>query len=284
MATLLSLKRRINAAKNVSKTTKAMQMIAASKLKRAQDAALNARPYVEKLTVLAQDASAKTTAVTKHPYMESPADNHKTLLIAISPDKGLCGGLITNLTKEFLSFIDTEKDVPCIIVGKKIEQQVVKLPNEVLATFNFGNTLPTFDMVFPLKKLIDDYYLTGKVARVMVLTTDFANFFSQTPRISQLLPLTLPEQEVKADTYQIVEPSIDALVPTLLEHYVEMTLFQTLLESYLSEQASRMITMQNATNNAKDIIESLQLEYNKTRQANITSELLDLMGGRAIHG
>lgn len=284
MATLLSLKRRINAARNVSKTTKAMQMIAASKLKRAQDAALSARPYVEKLTALSQDATAKTMDTKKHPYMLSTAENHKTLLIAISPDKGLCGGLIANLTKEFLSFLDGNKDSSCIVVGKKIEQQVVKLPNEVLASFNFGNTLPTFDMVYPIKKLIDEYYLSGQVSTVKILTTDFANFFSQTPTVTTLLPVTLSEQTQKLESFQLVEPSLEELVPSLLEHYVEMNLFQALLESYLSEQASRMITMQNATNNAKDIIESLQLEYNKTRQANITSELLDLIGGRAIHG
>ncbi|MBI5044755.1 MAG: ATP synthase F1 subunit gamma [Candidatus Levybacteria bacterium] len=285
MATLISLRRRIKAAQNVSKTTRAMQMIAASKLKRAQDAALAGRPYVQKLTELAQDITLRTEDAKKHPFMRLSIDNDKTLLIAIAPDKGLCGGLVTNLLREFFIYSRDEKNAQMIVVGKKLENQVVKLQNEVLAAFHFGTTLPTFDVVFPIIKLINEYYLSGKVQSVKVLYTDFVSFFNQSPKVVQLLPISLPEssdQEKKnvAQADMLYEPSLEEMVPELLKHYLEMSLFQYFLETYLSEQAARMIAMQNATNNAKDIISGLKLEYNKTRQAKITGELLDIIGGR----
>jgi len=286
MATLLSLKRRITAASNISKTTKAFQMIAASRLKKAQDATLASRPYVQKLTELAQDLSTKKDEKMNHPYISSPAMNTKTLVIALSPDKGLCGGLVTNLIKEFYQYTHEDKDASYIVVGKKIEGQVTKLENEIIASFAFGTTLPTFDMVYPLTKLIDEYYLSGKVSQVKVLYTDFDSFFSQTPKIATLLPIVIPEEkETKTESsFQLYEPSIETMLPSLLKQYMEMNLFQFMLESYLSEQAARMIAMQNATDNARDIIEELKLEYNKTRQAKITSELLDITGGSVHNG
>ncbi len=282
MATLISLRRRIRAAQNVSKTTRAMQMIAASKLKRAQDAALAGRPYVSKLTELAQEVTLRTTDAQKHPYMQLSVDTNKTLLIAISPDKGLCGGMITNILREFFGYTRDNKETEMIVVGKKLENQVVKLPNEVLATFHFGTTLPTFDVVFPIINLINDYYLSGKVSSVKVLYTDFVSFFTQSPKVVQLLPIALPEvtEEKPTNEFMLYEPNLSEMVPTLLKHYLEMSLYQYFLETYLSEQAARMLAMQNATNNAKDIIDGLKLEYNKTRQAKITGELLDIIGGR----
>lgn len=261
-----------------------MQMIAASKLKRAQEAALSGRPYVQKLTELAQEVTFRTQDAKKHPYMRLSVDTNKTLLIAIAPDKGLCGGLVTNLLKEFFSYAKEEADSQMIVVGKKLETQVVKLPNEILATFHFGTTLPIFDVVFPIIKLINEYYLSGKVSSVKVLYTDFVNFFNQSPKVIQLLPIALPEQteeKTSSSEFMLYEPKLEDMIPELLKHYLEMSLFQYFLETYLSEQAARMLAMQNATNNAKDIIASLQLEYNKTRQAKITSELLDIIGGRS---
>lgn len=193
MANILALKRRIQAAQNVSKTTKAMQMIAASKLKKAQQATLSSRPYLAKLTELAQDLSTKVSDKQVHPYMQPKAVSGKTLLIALAPDKGLCGGLLTNLIKEFLTYTDNNTDTSYVVIGKKLEPQIVHLQNEVLAAFHFGTSLPTFDMVYPIKKIIDDYYLSGKVDSVKILSTEFTSIFTQTPKISQLLPLVLPE-------------------------------------------------------------------------------------------
>jgi len=284
MATLLSLKRRIKAAQNVSKTTKAMQMIATSKLKRAQEAALSSRPYVTKLTELTQAITLQTADAHKHPYMILNTDAKGTLLIALAPDKGLCGGLITNLIKEFFTSVKASENTSLIIMGKKLENQAVRVNKDIIASFNFGTKLPPFSSVFPIIKLINDYYLTGKVQSVKVLYTDFDNLFTQRPKVLTILPISLPEAGVaKSDELTLYEPSLPELVPSLLTHYLEMSLYQLLLESFLSEQAARMVAMQNATNNAKDIIEELRLEYNKTRQSKITSELLDIVGGRSMN-
>lgn len=284
MATLISLKRSIKAAQNVSKTTRAMQMIAASRLKRAQEATLSSRPYVQKLTELTQKLSTKVNDKDKHPYMTLSTTDNKTLLIALSPDKGLTGGLVTNLLREFMQYMTKNDNSSYILIGKKFESQVVKMKNEVIATFHFGTTLPTLDIVYPLITLINDYYLSGKVTSVKVLYTNFNNFFSQTPTVTQLLPIALPEAsetKTQEDT-MLYEPSISEMMPQLLKHYLEMSLYQFILESFLSEQAARMIAMQNATNNAKDIIQAYKLEYNKTRQAKITNELLDIIGGKGV--
>lgn len=281
MATLLSLKRRIQAAQNVSKTTKAMQMIAASKMKRAQDSALSTRPYVEKLTDLTINALSNKPEGFSHPYLKENASG-KELVLVLSPDKGLCGGLITNLLKEFLSYQKQNPETAYILVGKKAEIQVTKLGKEVVANFNFGTSQPSYDMVYPLIKLIDDYYLSGKVDSVKVLYTKFNNVFTQHPVITQILPLSfsteLSKEEQENPREYIYEPNVATLLPQLLAQYMEMSLYQFLLESFVSEQGARMLAMQNATTNANDIISELRLEYNKTRQAKITSEILDITG------
>lgn len=277
MASILALKRRINAAQNVSKTTRAMQMIAASKLKRAQDAALASRPYVEKLTTLTQNIVFKKDEKVNHPYIEQKQTTGKSLLIVLSPDKGLCGGLITNLLKEFLLYNKTSINTSYIVIGKKIEGQIIRLNKEIIASFAFGTTLPAFDMIYPISKLIDQYYVGAQVDSVKILSSRFVNIFTQQPKINTILPIEIPLNDKEKQEY-IFEPSISELLPTLLKHYVEMNIYQSLLENFASEQAARMMAMQNATNNAKDIISDLKLEYNKTRQAKITSEILDISG------
>lgn len=281
MASLLLLKRRISAAQNVSKTTRAMQMIAASKLKHAQDAALSAKRYSEKLSSISQNLASKITDKDIHPYITTKLNSKKNLIITVSPDKGLCGGLITNLVKEFLDL--QNKDLEYVVVGKKIESKVAHLSgNQIIASFSFGTTLPTFDMVFPVTRIVDDYYAGKRVGSVKILYSSFVSIFTQTPIVETLLPITIPiQKEVISEPY-IFEPNLNVLLPTLLKHYLEISIYRILLESFASEQASRMIAMQNATTNAKEVIEELRLEYNKSRQSKITNEILDISntGGR----
>lgn len=255
-----------------------MQMIAASKLKKAQDAVTAGRPYVSKIADLLDDLLSEAKKDYTHPYLETRSKSNKTLLLILSPDKGLCGGLITNLTKEFIKFQNETPDVSYIIIGKKLEGQVIHFTEEIVATLPFGTTLPTYEKIFPLLELIKDYYDTGKVSSVKVLTAEYVSLFSQAPKVIDLLPLNPQKTEAdeKKDDFFLFEPGKKELLDSLLLHYLEMTLFQQLMEAYLSEQAARMISMQNATTNANDIIEELQLEYNKARQAKITSEILDV--------
>ena len=276
MATLLNIKRRIKTAGNISKTTKAMQMISTSKLKKGQEAAVSSKPYVEKLDYLSKSIVKKIDSDNLHDYMKTSNINAK-LLIVISPDKGLSGGLITNLIREIIHFNQNGK-IFYITVGKKAEHAVASLNKDIIATFPFGNTLPDFDVVYPLLKIIDEYFLGKKVSEVKILSTKFVSVFTQTPQISDLLPVRITNG-VKENDVTIFEPNLNEILPDLLQHYLEMILYQNLLESYASEQAARMIAMKNATDNALDIISELQLEYNKTRQEKITNELLDIEGG-----
>jgi F-type H+-transporting ATPase subunit gamma len=163
MANTILLQRRIKTARNVSKTTRAMQMIAASKLKKAQEAALSSRPYVEKLSVVTKNITTKIETMSRPAYMKQTHTTGKTLLIIIAPDKGLCGGLITNLIKEVLKR-DHKNDL-YVTIGKKVENTVIYLGKDLIASFPFGNTLPSFDVVYPLTKIIDEHFLSGKLSR-----------------------------------------------------------------------------------------------------------------------
>ena len=281
MATLLILKRRMRTASNVSKTTKAFQMISASKLKKAQNAAESSKPYVEKLDSISKALERRVDKENLHQYMILPEDINAKLLIIISPDKGLCGGLVTNLLREVLHYNNNEKTY-YITVGKKAERAVASLNKEVIASFPFGTSLPQFEMVFPIAKLVNEYFLNKKVAEVAILSTKFTSVFSQVPGFNTLLPVKLAETVEADKSVTLFEPNVDMLLPDLLQHYLEMVIYQSLLEAYASEQASRMIAMKNATDNAFDIIFELKLEYNKTRQEKITNELLDIGGGLQI--
>ncbi len=284
MATILALKRRINAAKNVSKTTKAMQMIAASKLKRAQNAVASSKPYVNKISEILENLLEEAKKGYTHPYLSPTEKTGKTLLLVLSPDKGLCGSLVANLLKEFIRYRDNSEETTYVLVGKKLEGQVVNLGKETIAAFPFGTSIPTFDKVYPLLQIIDEYYNGGKVDSVKILTAEYINIFTQKPKVTNLLPVNfdLSEREEKNDEFYLFEPNKKVLLDSLLSHYVEMALYHQLIESFLSEQASRMMSMQNATDSANDIIDDLQLEYNKTRQAKITSELLDITGASIV--
>jgi len=276
MATLLTLKRRIKTTRNVSKTTKAMQMISASKLKKAQTSAESSKPYVEKLANISKSITQKIEADEKSEYMKTPNVNYK-LIIVISPDKGLCGGLVTNLARELIHYNSKDK-LYFITIGKKAENIVSKLDKDIIASFPFGTSLPEFDIVYPISKIVDEYFINKKVSEVLILSTKFSSVFAQYPNISSLLPVKLDESKL-SDKITLFEPNVKELLPDLLQHYLEMVIYQSLLESYASEQAARMIAMKNATDNANDMIAELNLEYNKSRQEKITNELLDISGG-----
>lgn len=276
MATTILLKRRILTARNVAKTTKAMQLIAASKLKRAQEATLGARPYVQRLTSLAKMLTLRLhNTATIPPYMKYEEGATESLLFIFSSDKGLCGALFSNLLRQFIAL---DKDNRVIVaMGKKIERFVAHYQKQsLIASFPFGNIIPPFDLVYPLLSLIDEYFLTKKVREVKILYNHFSNVFTQTPTIVNLLPITLEQESQQHPTFQLFEPNIADILPKLLRRYLEMNVYQYMLESYVSEQAARMIAMKNATDNAKDIIEELTLDYNKARQARITNEILDI--------
>lgn len=274
MANLLQLKKRITTAQNVSKTTRAMQLIAASKLKRAQNAALSSRPYIEKLASVSKRSIREIKGQESSLYLKKANSALPELLIVFAPDKGLCGSLVGSIISETLKYSDQNKNLKFVLVGNKLEK--LALSHDILASFYLGTTLPSFGAIFPVLQIVDEYYKEEKVGKVTVLYPKFVSLFIQTPTITSLLPVEMTDEEEIKDEYTMFEPSAEEIVPSLLRHYLEISLFQFFIESFLSEQAARMISMKNATDNAVDVIEALKLDYNKTRQEKITNEILDI--------
>lgn len=272
------LKNRIKSASNISKIAKAMEMISASKIKKAQDAVENNRPYSEKITEIVEKALASVDLESfSHEYLKINNSNKK-LLVAISPDKGLCGSLPTNLTKKLSELID--KDTLIITIGKKIAKFASKSGGQLIASFPMGTALPQYSNIFPIIDLINQYFMGGKVGSVAIVLTEFKSIFLQVPHVTQLLPL-IPAigqtniEKIEPTGYSF-EPNINVVLQELLPYFIEVKLYYYLIHAFTSEQAARMIAMQNAKNNALDIADFLTLTYNKARQAKITNELLDL--------
>jgi F-type H+-transporting ATPase subunit gamma len=254
-----------------------MEMISASKIKRAQEAVQNNKPYAQKILDFTTRLSQNSEKTFTHPYLtKNPSD--QKLIIVFSPDRGLCGALNTNLAKAFLQI---PKDAKVIVNGKRAAQFIAKMGITPIAVFDSGTTLPGYQRVYELVELINEHFLTKKVGSVDVIYSDFVSFFTQTPTQKTVLPLQLPQGDVPPSSY-IYEPNPELLLAEILPYYLEINLFSILLESYTSEQAARMLAMQNAKNNALDIAEFLTLSYNKFRQEKITNEILDLNSSQLL--
>lgn len=268
------LKRRIKTSKNVSQIAKAMEMMSASKIKRAQKTVEGNKPYAKRLELLTSTLmrNAKEHKFT-HPYIDGNS-SEKKLLVVVSPDRGLCGSLNTNLYKALLPLED--KNTTVITIGKKAETFVVKSNFELLASFVMGTTIPGYSTVFELMSLIDELYKSEKVGTVDILYTEFKSFFVQTPVMRKVLPIDTSILTQEAHEYHLYEPGASLLLETLLPQYLEAALYSALLEAHTSEQVARMIAMQNAKTNANEIATYLTLAYNKSRQERITNEILDL--------
>ncbi len=275
------LKRRIKTSKNIAQIAKALEMIAASKIKKAQKAANGNKPYADRVSQVTEEIlSSIDRKKFSHPYL-TESKNPKSLIIAISPDRGLCGSLNTNLYKKLIEVDST--DVKAITVGKKIGLFASKLKCELLSSYPMGSTLPDFSLVYQLKTLVDEEYSSGNVGSVQILYAESTSLFIQTPILKALLPFTFENKgETPANDTSIFEPDKEAILQDLLPYYLEIQLFNALLQAFTSEQAAQMIAMQNAKNNARDIAEYLNLVYNKSRQERITNEILDLSNSAQI--
>lgn len=266
------LKRRIKTAQNIAQIAKAMEMISASKIKRAQAAVENNKPYSERIenltgSILTHSNLEKFT----HPYI-NPPESPDTLFLVMSPDKGLCGSLNTNLARKLIEI--ENKDFKIITLGKKAHQFSQRLKGEVVADFPFGTTLPDYSIVFKLIEVVNEYYVKGKVGRFKLLYSKFNSIFSQEPVVKDILPIQ-PLHEEGVLPY-IFEPNAEEILSELLPYHLEVVLFTSAIEAFTSEQGARMVAMQNAKNNAFDIADYLTLSYNKSRQERITNELLSL--------
>ena len=257
---------------------KAMEMISASKIKRSQVASQNNKPYAESITNMTssvlQTFSSDNEVSFSHPYIMTKKAAKK-LLIIISPDRGSCGSLNTNLFKKIMEVESSNIDV--ITVGKKAGIFAAKLNLNLISSFPMGSTLPDYTLVYQLKNLIDEELESKSVGSVSILYADFVSLFSQIPIIKDLLPIELSKAaENKSLDGTFFEPNSTEILNNLLPYYLEVQIYNALLQAFTSEQAARMVAMQNAKNNASDIAEYLNLVYNRSRQERITNEILDL--------
>ena len=282
MANTQDIRRRIRSIRNTAQITKAMQMVAASKMRRAQQHALAGRPYaalMNKVFVSLQ----KRTDPTLHPLLEiRPVQ--KELVLIISTDKGLCGALNTNLFREAANF--DQADTAFVVTGKKARQFIARTKRELLADFELKDS-PSFIETKPLSKFCMEKFLRREVDKVSVLYTHFINTINQRSVVQTLLPISsfdLGKRESDGEAKEgvdpmlgyLFEPNAETVLDMMLPYYLQYEVFQMILDARASEHSARMVAMKNATDNANEFIKDLTLEYNKMRQAGITTELLEI--------
>lgn len=277
------LKRRISTSKNIAQIAKAMEMISAAKIKKAQAAATTNNPYAQKISRMTSRAIAGLSPKQKKTPLLTLNSSENKLIIAISPDRGLCGSLNTNLNKKLLE--QETKNTKLITLGKKIELFGAKLDFEYLASYPMGTTLPNYLLVYQLKNFIVNLIEKNEISEVYLLYAEFKSLFTQTPVVQKLLPFEFDASQdtasVPTENSILFEPPAEEILVDLLPYYLEVQIYNALLQAYTSEQAARMMAMQNAKNNAKDIAEYLTLVYNKSRQERITNEILDLANSQS---
>ena len=258
-----------------------MQMVAASKMRRAQEAVVSSRPYAEKLSeVLAGLVGQSNDPDVVHPLLERRAVD-RVLLLTISPDRGLAGGMPGNVNRAAGEFVRRQSHpVTAVTVGKKARDFMVRGGIDLKASFTDMGDRPTLQDCVPVTRLVEQAYTSGEADEVHIVYTRYINTLLQEPVTMQLLPIATEGLEAGNVDY-IYEPDVYTVLSTLLPRFLEMQVYQAFLENNASEQSARMVAMRNATEAADDMIDSLTLELNKARQNMITAELLDLVGGAA---
>jgi F-type H+-transporting ATPase subunit gamma len=279
MASQREIRRRIAAVKNIKQITRAMQFVAASKLKRAQDATLSARPYSQKIDEVLADL-ATVLGGDEHPLL-AKREGGKRLVVLITSDRGLAGPFNTNTIRFAAQAITEHKgDLAVVTVGRKGRDAMRRARVPMEAHFEGFGDRPSFADVLPLARLITDDYLAGTYARVDIVFSQFVSTLTQRPALDTLLPIEPSEDTEGIPGNQFIfEPSPAAVLERLVPRYIATRLFQAVLESKASEESSRMVAMRNATDNAEDLIEDYTLAYNKVRQANITREMIEIASG-----
>lgn len=285
MATIREIRRRIKSVQNTAKVTKAMEMVAASKMRRAQERTIAARPYAEKMQQVLADLSAQYRfGEDVHPLLQKREVN-RIALIHITPDRGLCGGLVANINRSVAGFIlEQNVLITTVVVGRKGRDFMIRSGQEVRAEFTQLGDRPSIVDIQPITHIVIDDYTNGLIDEVYVSYTRFVNTMNQRPVLWRLLPVEPTAIEPGQNVEYIYEPSPAEVLAELLPRFVEKELYHVILEAIASEQSARMVAMRSATDNAKEIVEELTLTYNKVRQEMITKELLDIVGGVAALG
>jgi F-type H+-transporting ATPase subunit gamma len=284
MATLRQIQRRIRSIQSTAKTTRAMSLVAGSKMRRAQQLALANRPYADQLRWMLADVVESLGSVDSpegeaiHPLV-APREIKSPGLLVITADRGLCGGLNTSLIRTAGQILTRQPEAKLICVGRKGIDFFRRSRVPILGQFTRLGDYPSYDDVVPISRLVSEAYLSGEVDSVTLVYPRFINTVIQRPEVEPLLPVTPPEDvDVTAVDY-IYEPDARTVLGQLMPRYVEIEVYRAILELAASEQSARMVAMRNATDAAQEIIRELTLERNKVRQEQITKELLDITGG-----
>ncbi len=284
MAGLKEIRSQIGSIQNTSKITKAMEMVAASKMRRAKERMEESRPYADKMRQVVGHL-ANGHLEYKHPYTVQREDVKRVGYIIISTDRGLCGGLNTNLFKAaFQSMADWKEQ------GAEVE--IAVLGGKALSTFRrygvvaertqIGDKPEVADLIGTIKVMLDAYD-EGKIDRLFLVENKFINSMTQTPEVNQLLPIVAAEQEKDVASHwdYLYEPESETVIDRLMVRYIESLVYQGVVENIACEMSARMIAMKSASDNAANIIDDLKLAYNKARQASITQEISEIVSGAA---
>ncbi len=280
MANTRLIRRRIRGVQNTAKITRAMEMIASSKMRRAQERGLAGRPYSQKIQQVISDLAALPQVEgALHPLLQR-REIKKIAIIHITPDRGLSGGLDASLNRKTASFI-IEQTVPVslILLGRRGIDYMRRYGWEIRAEFSKLGDRPSLIDTLPISRIIIEDYTQGLVDEAYIVYPQFVNTMRQVPVIEQILPIIPADLPKSEGSDYIFEPSPQAVLDRLLPRFVESEIYHTILESIASEQSARMVAMRNATESAKELNEALTLAYYKARQESITSELLDIVGG-----
>lgn len=280
MASAQDIRRRITSVKNTQQITKAMKMVAAAKLRRAQEAVTSARPFALKIReVLSRVAAASGGA--SHPLLEV-REVKKTAYVVITADRGLCGGFNANVLRRAATEVKDRNTSDVVAVGRKSRDFFRRRGFELAASYvGLGENIQ-FHQAKEIARFVMDKYVAGDFDEVYLVFSEFVNVLTQRPVTVKLLPVETPAEESKGPKVEyIYEPNAEAVLSELLPTYVESTVFRAMLEAKAGEQGARMTAMDSATKNAKDMINKLTLSLNRARQAAITKEISEIVGGAA---
>ena len=282
MPSVRDIRRRVRSIKNTAKITKAMSMIAASKMRRAQEMALRGRPYAERMRALLADLAAQPHEEEYlHPLLRR-REPRNVAVVVITPDRGLTGGLNSNVNRRAGEFIvRQEAETAVVAVGKKGRDFFVRTGQNVKAVFTDLGDRPSLADVTPIARLVIDEYSGERIDAVHLAYAQFVSTTAQRPVVAPLLPVVPTELDPRQAVGYIFEPDSVGVLASLLPRFVEMQVYHAVLESIASEQSARMVAMRSATDNANEMVEDLTLAMNKARQETITRELLDIVGGAA---
>jgi F-type H+-transporting ATPase subunit gamma len=296
MPSLKDIRGRIGSVRNIAQITRAMEMVAASRMKRAQDSILAARPYADELDdALRRVAGAAGLSEEIDPLL-ARRPVRRAAIIVITTDRGLAGSLNANATRSVLRWVAQRAsstnggapvEIEAITVGRKGRDALRRAGVPIAAHFAQLGDRPSFADVTPIAKLVTEDFLAEKYDEIDIAYSTFVSTLSQKPEVDRILPVVQPEMEAEAeetnDEY-LFEPSPEAVLSRLLPHYVAIGIYRAVLENNASEQSARMIAMRNSTDNANELIEDLTLVYNKTRQATITREMIEIASGAEALG